>query len=468
MGSLTSLLGLAQIALQANQAALNVTANNVANGNTVGYTREIVNFQSQDSISINGSTWGDGVTTGDGAVSVRDRILERRVQQQTQVQAQSSAAASALSAVQSVFQLSATKSSASATALGTAIDAFYNAFTTLAANPSDTATRQSVLNAATVLTSAFNAASTQLASNTSSLNGEVASTVGQVNSLTASIATLNQQISAASPNGDAGVLEDQRQAAIAQLSQLIGLDQISTQQNGITLATNSGVVLVSAGQSYALATSQIAGVTHVLAGPDAVDVTATISGGSLGGIVQARGQLAAFGSELDNLAYAVGSQVNTQNAAGLNGNGVAGAAIFTLPASAAGAAGAIALTGSDPASIAAASVGEGKTGNGNAVALAGLASGVAVNGQTASSFYASFLAQLGGAVSSATSDADVQQSALTQLTTLRDATSGVSLNQEAANLTQYQRSYQAAAKVFSIVDQLLADALNLGVSSAVS
>ena len=62
----------------------------------------------------------------------------------------------------------------------------------------------------------------------------------------------------------------------------------------------------------------------------------------------------------------------------------------------------------------------------------------------------------------------MQQASLRQLTSLRDATSGVSLDQEAANLTQYQRSYQAAAKVFSIIDQLLADALNMGVSSAVS
>ena len=51
-----------------------------------------------------------------------------------------------------------------------------------------------------------------------------------------------------SPNGDAGVLEDQRQSAIAQLSQYIGLDQIGTQQNGITLTTSSGEVLVAGDQ----------------------------------------------------------------------------------------------------------------------------------------------------------------------------------------------------------------------------
>ncbi|MEO6802003.1 MAG: flagellar hook-associated protein FlgK [Granulicella sp.] len=469
MGTLTALMNLSKGALQADQAALNVTANNVANQNTVGYTREIVNFQARDSVTLGRINSGQGVTIGNGANSVRDRILEQRVQQQTQVQSQSSALATALSAVENIFGLSATTTSSAATALGSAVDSFFNSFAKLEANPSDAATRQAVLSSATSLVNAFNTASTQLASTSNSLNSQVTDTVGQINSLTANIASLNQKISVISPNGDAGTLEDQRQAAIAQLSQLVGLDQITTEQNGISLTTSSGAVLVGGIQSYALTTSQVSGVTHILAGPDATDVTASITGGSLGGILQARDQsIPSFASSLDNLAYAIGTQVNTQNAAGLDGNGNPGAAIFTLPGSASGAASSIALSTNDPNSIAAAAAGEGATGNGNAIALANLASGTIVGGQTPSGYLASFLAQVGSAVSSANSDNTVQQAALTQLTAQRDAVSGVSLDQEAANLTQYQRSYEAAAKVFSIVDQLLSDALNLGVQTAVS
>jgi len=54
------------------------------------------------------------------------------------------------------------------------------------------------------------------------------------------------------------------------------------------------------------------------------------------------------------------------------------------------------------------------------------------------------------------------------LTSQRNSLSGVSLDEEAGNLTQYQRSYEAAAKVFSIVDALMASALNLGVPTSVS
>jgi flagellar hook-associated protein 1 len=128
-------------ALQADQAALDATSNNVANQNTVGYTREVVNFQTTDVVTLNGSA-GDGVSIGSGPVSQRDRVLEQRVQQQTQTQSQSAALESAIEQVQSIFNLSSNSTSASTTALGTAVDGFFSSLTALASNPSDTATRQ--------------------------------------------------------------------------------------------------------------------------------------------------------------------------------------------------------------------------------------------------------------------------------------------------------------------------------------
>lgn len=118
--------------------------------------------------------------------------------------------------------------------------------------------------------------------------------------------------------------------------------------------------------------------------------------------------------------------------------------------------------------IASAEVGEGSTGNANATLLAALSTANIVGGETASTYYASLLSEIGNAVSGATTDNTVQQGMLTQLTSQRDTLSGVSLDDEAANLTQYQRAYQAAAKVFSVADQIVASALNLGVETTVS
>jgi flagellar hook-associated protein 1 FlgK len=326
-----------------------------------------------------------------------------------------------------------------------------------------------VLSAANTLAGDFNSTANQLAQVSSSLNQQVTGDVNQVNSLTTAVASLNAQIASISPNADAGTLEDQRQLAIAQLSQLVGLDQISTPQNGITLTTSSGALLVSGSQSFAVSTTQVGGNTDVLAGDPPQDITSNLTGGDLGGVLQARDtELPAYSSALDSLAYGIGTQVNQQNEQGIDSSGNSGQAIFTLPTSQTGAAASIQVLPTDPGAIAAATSGEGSAGNDNATALANLSTANIVGGQTASGFLASFLGQIGSDTAGATTNNTAQQATLTQLTTQRDSLSGVSLDEEASNLTQYQRSYQAASQVFTIVDSLMASAINLGVETTVT
>ena len=86
--------------------------------------------------------------------------------------------------------------------------------------------------------------------------------VGQVNSLTQTISQLNLQIQSTSPGADAGTLEDQRQQDLSQLSQLIGINQVTTENNGLSITTTSGQLLVSEGQNFQLTTGTVNGVTH--------------------------------------------------------------------------------------------------------------------------------------------------------------------------------------------------------------
>jgi flagellar hook-associated protein 1 FlgK len=470
MGSLTSLLNIASEALSADQAALNATANNVANQNTPGYTREVVSFESGDSVFLSGRAQSEGVAAN--VTSQRDRVLEQRVQQQIQTAAQSAGLQSALQQVENIFGVTSSSTSSSAVAssqLGTAINTFFSSLSSLEANPSDTSTRQQLLTAASALAGAFNSASSQISQITTSLNQEVGSDVGQVNALTSSIASLNSKIASLSPNGDAGTLEDQRQEDIDQLSQLVGLDQITTSQNGISLTTSSGALLVSGDQSFQVSTTQVGGNTDVLAGDPPQDVTSNLTGGDLGGALQARDQyLPTYSKALDNLAFSLGSAVNQQNEAGADSSGNPGQAIFSLPGSAAGAASLISVVATSPGAVAAASAGEGSAGNDNATALADLSTKNVVGSQTVTGFLASFLSQIGSDASQVTTNNTAQQATLTQLTTQRDSLSAVSSDEEASNLTQYQRSYQAASQVFSIVDTLMASAINLGEQTTVS
>lgn len=467
MGTISSMLGIAQQALLADQQALNVTSSNVANQNTAGYTRETVSFQSVDSVTLSGTTYGAGVTTSES--SQRDPALDKQVQAQTQVQAQSGALESALQQVENIFGLSSSATADASTTLGTDLNSFFSSLTAFAGSPS-TATRQGVITAAQTLAGDFNSASNQLTQLGDNLSQQAVSDVGQVNTLTSTIASLNQQISSLDPNQDAGTLEDQRQLAITQLSQLVGLDQISNNNNSLTLTTSNGAVLVAGNQSFAMNTEQIGGVTHIFAGVGGgQDVTSTLTGGDLGGVLQTLNQnLPSYQNALDTLAYGIGTAVNQQNAQGVDASGNVGGDLFTLPSSSTGAAAQIQMTTTDPDAVAAATSGEGSAGTTNANALAGLANTDVAGGQTATQYLSAFLSQIGNDVSQATSDNTTQQTTLTQLTTEQSSYEGVSLDEEAANLTQYQRSYQAAAQVFSIGNTIMAAALDLGVETSVT
>ncbi len=470
MATLNSAFNIATGALDAYQAALNVIANNTSNASTPGYTNELPQWQANDPVTIDGTSFGTGVSMT-GAQSQRDLVLEQRIQQQTQLQQGSDARQTALDQIQSIFS-SATSANSSGTSLdiGTSISNFFSALSQLQSNPADTSLRQSVLNAATSLVSAFQSASSQLTQQQNALDQQSATITKQVNSLTSAIAQLNSQISQNSGSKDAGELEDQRQHDIQQLSQLIGIHQTTTEDNSLTITTSSGALLVSKGQAFSLSTSVAGGITHI-SDFEGNDITSSLAGGGgqLGGILTVRDQhIPQMQSTLDTLAFDLATQLNTQNAAGSDANGNPGGAIFNLPTTVAGAANSISLAITDPSQIAAAANGSGSSNDTNLENMLQLQNQTIVGGETASNYYSSFISTLGSLVSQVSTENTAQQASLTQLQTQRDSLSAVNLNDQAAILENLQQAYQAASKVFTILDTVMSSAINLGVQTSVS
>ncbi len=467
MGSLAAVFNLATSSLLNDQAALSTVANNVANQNTVGYTREVSTFTSGATVQLGGEAVNYDAATVTEA-SQRDRVLEQRVQQQTQAEASSSARSGVLSQLQDVFSLSSSSSTAGSTQIGTATDAFFSSLTALTSNPADASTRQAVITAATSVASAFNASASQIAGIQQDVNGSLATSVTAVNGLTSAIAGLNKQIATLNPDQDAGTLEDQRQSDITQLSQYIGLDQITTENNGISLTTTSGATLVLGDTQFAFSSAVVNGTTEIT-DPTGKDVTSGLTGGSIGGLLTAQTtDIPQVQGSLDSLAYRVATAVNTQNKAGLTTTGVAGGAIFSIPSTSTGAALAISVIPTTGALVAAAGAGEGSTGNTNSLALAAIQQTTDSSGNTVDQNLAALLSTIGSSASANTEANTAQQATLTQLTTQRDSLSAVSLDEEASSLTQYQNSYNAAAKLFSIINSIYASALNLGVETTVT
>lgn len=485
MATISSALGLISQALEADQSALSVVANNVANANTPGYTREVSNFQENPPVVIHGIAYGAGVTAT-GATSIRDSVLAKRLAQQQQLAAASNSRLTALNTLQALFTPASGSSGPAAGDIGSDITSFFNSFAALESSPTNSALRQQVLSTATTLAGDVSNAAASLNAQRTALDQEAAGVVHQVNTLTSAIANLNKQIQSTAPTGDAGALEDQRQQDIAQLAQIVGIHQVTTENNGLSITTMSGQLLVSEGASVQLTTGIIGGVTHFFAGGNDLTAGLTGGGGSLGGYLTARDQdVPSALSSLDQLAYSISTGVNAANnagtdlngvqgtgthAAGVTGTGTAPLYLFNQPAAGtvAGSAANMRVVMTDPNQIAAAGLGSGTGDNANAVAMASLATQSIVSGQSPSDFYAQFVSQLGSIVSETQTENTAQNASVTQLQNQMNALSSVNLNDEAASMQQFERSYQAASEVFTILNTVISSALNLGVQTAVA
>ncbi|MFZ1938524.1 MAG: flagellar hook-associated protein FlgK [Terracidiphilus sp.] len=473
MGTINSAMSLIGGALDADQEGLNVVANNVANANTTGYTEEKPDWQENAPITIGGVQNGDGVTET-GATSQRDRVLEERLDQQQQLASASTTRLAALNNIQALFTPDSGSSSATAGDIGSDITSFFDSFSSLEADPTDNALREQVLTSASTLAGDISSAANSLNTQSAALNQDAAGIATQVNSLTSAIAQLNLQIQSTSPDADAGTLEDQRQQDLSQLSQLVGINQVTTENNGLSVTTTSGQLLVSEGQSFQLTTGTVNGATDFFVG--GTDITSGLAsgGGQLGGYLTARTQdIPNALNSLDELAYNISTAVNAKNNAGVDLNGATGTAanplyIFNEPTQVAGSAATMKVTMTDPSQIAAASAGNETGDNSNAVAMAALANQTIVNGQTPINSYSNFVSTLGSTVLEVQTENTSQNASVTQLQTQNNALSSVNLNDEAAAMSTLETSYQAASQVFTLLNTIMASALNLGEQTTVS
>lgn len=454
MSSLFGILSVATGALEADQGAMDATANNVANANTPGYSRVQPILEENPPIVIGSTTFGTGVSLA-RLESVRDPILQIRIQDETQQQSQ-------LNAVVSAMQQAQTQFSNTGSDIGSQISNFFSSLSQLSPDPTNLSIRQGVLTAANNLASAFNHTAQNLVQQQSNIDLNVVQDVQQVNTITGQIAQLNTQISQLQGlNQDASALLDQRDVLVGQLSGLIDVSTIQS-DNGITLTTSNGTALVAGGQSFALSTqSNSSGFHDVYAQGN--DITSQLTGGDLAGQIQVRDQtIPGLLSQLDTLASGFANAMNAANAQGFDLNGNPGGNIFTPPpANGQGYAANMAVAITDPALIAASSDGSSGS-NGNVAVLTGVQNQNVISGQTPTGYYSNIVFGVGNDVSNASAELNASQLILNQLNDQLGSISGVSLNEEAAHMVEYQRAFDAAAQVATTVNDMLYTVINMG------
>lgn len=460
-------LGMAARSLQVQQAGIEVAGNNMSNVNNPAYSRQVLNIATADPVATSIGLQGTGVQAV-GIEAIRSQMVNTQIQSENSVSSYWQAQQQALEFAQADLgqQVNSSTSSSTSTSgqdIASSLSDFFSELQNLSTQPSSMAERQVLVMQASTLTDQFNQVAQQLDSLNSSLNSSVQTDVGNANQDLSDIAELNNeiitsQINTGSPAND---LIDQREQKIEDLANLANIS-VSQNANGGVDISIGGVTMVSDKNVLDTLQTYDAGGGQLMVQAATAGTPLTITGGSIGGEIDARdGPVATLSSSLDTLASQLVTAVNAVHAGGYSLTGSTGADFFTGTNAAT-----IAVNPdlvNNPALIQASGTSGAVGDNSVVLAMAQLANqaNAGLNNQTFSQAYDQTVATMGQSLSTANDQVSNQQTVQQMLQQQRSSISGVSLDEEMANLSMYEYAYQASAHLMSVVDNMLYALVNI-------
>lgn len=459
-------LGTALSSLIAQRQGLDVSANNIANANTVGYTRQRatltpISASDQPSLFSTGNGIGLGVAVTDVA-RLNDVFLDAQLRTATSDSAYLAARSDALTTLEKGT------GEPSDTALSGQLSDFWAAWSDASNNTgaTDDSVRSVVLetgrSVADSLHSLYSSAQTQWEQSRTTTSALVT----QVNSLAADVADLNTRITALTTAGSsAHELEDQRDQAATKLSTLAGAS-VSIRNDGSYDVMVGGNALVTGDDVHEL---KLAGATTFdqATGGAAVTVewaahpgqSAGLTGGTIAGNLSVLapaadgGPLTGAAASYDAIASTIATKVNALHSTAYTKTGTTGTDFFTGTT-----AKDLTVAITDPADLALAGNGLGAYDSTVGAQVAKL--GAADDGPDAQ--WNSVVANLGVTVASASSRAKVAESARSTVEAQHTSQIAVDQDEETVNMLAYQRAYQGAARVMTTIDEMLETLLSMG------
>lgn len=465
--------------LHSMQKSIQTSSHNVANASTPGFSR-------QKTVLVTGSPYavpsnnrysnygqvGTGVTV-DKIQRFRSDFLDSQIRNETLQQKGWEVRRDSLQQMEAIFN------EPSDTGINSRLSSFWTAWQNLATTPDSAATRGNVAEAAADLTAALRDTYRQLDEFQTELNNRVAIQVDQVNDLASRIADLNATIRDVQGVGQQpNDLRDQRDRLITELSELININAYEGEGGSITIGLG-GKLLVMDHEATPLAVEQdpangmlnrvVWQDTGAVAQAAGIPLEGGLSalaaerlGGELGGSLITRDLLLPEKmSQLDDMANALMTAVNNLHQANFGLDGSTGFNFFEGTG-----ARNIDVSADIKANsnrIAASATAAGVPGDGSvALAISRLANAKLLNGgtTTVTDFYRASVTQLGQESQQATIMAENQELLVKSLETEQEQIAGVSMDEETVNLLQYQRNYQAAARVMTTLDEMLDKVIN--------
>ncbi len=443
-------LNTAYTGLVSAQFGLDTTSHNVANARTEGYTRQRVDVTTRYPRRLPEGYVGNGVQVTD-VVRARDRFLDDRVRTGQTVLGSMVANADLLHRVEQTL-------GEPDHGLSAELDSLFDAWEDLALQPDDRASRVTVLAALERVATRVRASSTDLDRLDTSTRENVGFEVTEVNDQLRTVAELNAAIEDAAATGRTpNDLMDQRDLVLDELARSIGADVVHDGTGPVRVSLD-GMGLVDGVQAQPLSLDASGGqLRHANGSP-------VRAGGEVGGMLHFLAtDLPGVRSDLDRFAGDLAAIFNTRHGAGFTDTAAPGGDLFSVtPGSEAAS---LQVTVTRPEELAASSVGTSPFPAFNGVNAQGLAdlrgATLAAGGTvTLGQSYRSLVTDLGSDVASLQRAADAQDGLVAAAEISRTQQHGVSIDEEMVNLIEYQRSYQAASRVITSIDQALDTLIN--------
>jgi len=330
MSGVSGILSSALTGLQVAQDALQVTGNNIANVNTPGYSQESVVQASLPTTFLGGQFYGNGAQV----LSVRRAYSSFLQSQVWSATAQTSGQTTLSNALQGLL------GTLNDGGIASSINRFFSGAAQVAASPESVPARQALLGNAQSLSQTFNALGKQLNAINTGVNQQIVQSIQTINTLSSGIAQLNGQIASlqGQGNGEPNSLLDQRDQLITELNAQVGVQVLPQSGGQVNVYLANGQALVANSTAFPLQAQPSPydgrSLSVAYAGPNGgagADISAGLSGGNLGGLLQFRDQsLVPAENSLGLLADGIAAAVNQQQAQGLDLNGNLGAPLFRL------------------------------------------------------------------------------------------------------------------------------------------
>jgi flagellar hook-associated protein 1 FlgK len=456
MGNLLSSIKNAANSMLSYQQAIEVIEHNVANASTEGYRRQkaVLTTGIPTANSRAGSSFVGQMGTG-----VVVSYIQQYGQAFIDAQIRNQLAESSKWGMESdiLSRVETTLDETGDSGLLNMLDAFWTSWQSLSDYPSDMSMRANLKQAAQDLVDAFNNRVSSLTTIRQDQDEAITQSVDEINSIASQVAALNTEIIKAKAAGESpNDLIDERDRQLERLAEITG-GTVQIEENGEALVSISGHALVIGSEAFTLTTSRDAdNMIQISWAEDGMNFSA--SSGELAGLFEARDVIIPEQlSGLSDLAEALTTAINDQHADGYDLNGDLGGEFFEFTS-----------TGDyffridlsdnldELEHIAASETGGIGDGN-NATAMANIRNTLAMNSgsTTFNDYYNNQITAFGLQVKEATTKSSDTNVVLESLKQMRESESGVSLDEEAANLVNAQKSYEACARVLTAIDEML-------------